>query len=234
MPKRGPGEPVNSTVKPSTVPSNENEKLFLVSDKFFRKQLELSPIGAIGPLSAEEVHVLMATLGQRESTFRTDIFTEFGFAGKYQFGPARLKDLGYIKTSVPVPSTAKGNEAIYVSIMENDNSWSGKNGIVSLQDFRNSPAKQEQIMFESLKKVYSDFSSQMQGRSPADVAGLLTAGHLGGGGGVLAILANESGAKDQLGTSVRTYYNLGKAAIEVSAKKYFDVDAGILLSGDGV
>ncbi|RPE75882.1 LysM peptidoglycan-binding domain-containing protein [Vulcaniibacterium tengchongense] len=73
----------------------------------------------------------LAAVAQRESGNDHTIINRAGFVGKYQFGEAALIDLGYYKS----------DGSNYVNNWKGV--WTGKNGINSLQDFRNSPDVQD-------------------------------------------------------------------------------------------
>lgn len=142
-------------------------------------------------------------LGARESGGNYKSFNRYGYAGKYQMGEAALIDCGYYKK-------ASRN-------YNNDwrGSFTGKDGVFSIQDFLNNPAAQEnaQIIFKKkqwqyLKAVGADkYIGRIINGFKITPSGLLAAAHLKGAGAVREYLQSEGRAnpKDAFGTSVESY-----------------------------
>lgn len=142
-------------------------------------------------------------LGARESGGNYKAFNKYGYAGKYQMGEAAMVDAGYYKKT----------SRIY------NNDWSGtftgRDGVKSLQDFLNNPKAQEnaQILFKKkqwgyLKAVGADkYSGQIINGYKITDSGLLAGAHLKGAGSVITYLKSggKDIGKDAFGTSVESY-----------------------------
>ena len=171
----------------------------------------------IGNLSKDQLTAYFAQIGKSESGGKYNTVNSIGFAGKYQFGFGALVDGGYAKTSVN--SNAQ---------LRNPNSWTGKNGIDSLEAWLNNGAEQEAAMCAYTKRNYSTMcriGALTQDQPPEDVAGMLAVSHLLGPGGAKKFRNGASGA-DQYGTTGATYFNKGKYAVAVLAPKLPTIDAG--------
>lgn len=142
-------------------------------------------------------------LGARESGGNYKAFNKYGYAGKYQMGEAGLIDAGYYKKASKV--------------YNNDwsGSFTGKDGVKSIQDFLNNPAAQEnaQIVFKKrqwgyLKAVGAHkYSGQIINGYEITDSGLLAGAHLKGAGAVIEYLKSggQNNSKDAFGTSVESY-----------------------------
>lgn len=142
-------------------------------------------------------------LGARESGGNYKAFNKYGYAGKYQMGEAALIDSGYYKKA----------SANY------NNDWSGtftgKDGVFSINDFLNNPRAQEnaQIIFKKrqwgyLKGVGADkYVGQVINGIHITPSGLLAGAHLKGPGSVINYLKSngKNNPKDAFGTSVESY-----------------------------
>lgn len=147
-------------------------------------------------------------LGKRESGGDYTIVNSLGFMGKYQFGMARLSDLGY--TERKAGTTGFDNNAF---------AW--KTGY-SQEHFLNTPEFQDRVFREhvknlvsSIKRSYSSSFGQKVYGITFTLSGAVAGAHLGGLGGVSKFL-ELSIAKDAYGTSVADYieqfggYNIEK------------------------
>ena len=142
-------------------------------------------------------------LGARESGGCYNAFNKYGYAGKYQMGEAALIDAGYYKK----PSGKYNNDW--------SGSFTGKDGIKSIQDFLNSPIAQEnaQIIFKKkqwgyLKAVGAhNYVGKTINGFVITQSGLLAAAHLKGAGSVIKYLKSNGQIieKDGFGTSVESY-----------------------------
>ena len=155
-------------------------------------------------------------LGARESCGNYKALNKYGYAGKYQMGEMALVDAGYY---------TKGSNARY------NNDWSGtftgKDGIKSIQDFLNNPQAQEnaQIVYKKkqwkyLKAVGADkYIGKIINGYTITPSGLLAGAHLKGAGSVIKYLKSQGQIieKDGFGTSVETYI-----------KKFADYDVSLL------
>lgn len=142
-------------------------------------------------------------LGARESGGNYKAFNKYGYAGKYQMGEAALIDAGYYKKA----SRTYNNDW--------KGSFTGKDGVNSLQDFLNNPVAQEnaQIIFKKkqwgyLKAIGADkYSGQIINGYKVTDSGLLAGAHLKGAGSVIDYLksSGKNIGKDAFGTSVESY-----------------------------
>ena len=142
-------------------------------------------------------------LGKRESGGNYSAFNKYGYAGKYQMGEMALVDAGYYRK---------------ISGRYN-NDWSGtftgKDGIYSIQDFLNNPKAQEnaQIIYKKrqwgyLKAVGADkYVGCVINGYTITPSGLLAGAHLKGAGSVIKYLKSNGKLieKDGFGTSVESY-----------------------------
>ncbi|WP_017316185.1 hypothetical protein [Mastigocladopsis repens] len=143
----------------------------------------------------------------------TNIENQLGFIGKYQFGEALLKDLGYYDT--PNPYIGGGNG---VDRNNWQGRWTGKNGINSKQDFLNNKNDvQDKAIKEAFEYRWNLINNQLNGRSIKEfigqqrggvvitTSGILAAAHLRGEGGVVKLLLNNEVSQDENGTSILAY-----------------------------
>lgn len=142
-------------------------------------------------------------LGARESGGNYKAFNKFGYAGKYQMGEAALIDCGYYKK-------ASRNY---------NNDWrgtfTGKDGVYSINDFLNNPKAQEnaQIIFKKrqwsyLKALGADkYAGKIINGYTITSSGLLAGAHLKGAGAVIDYLKSDGQKNpcDAFGTSVESY-----------------------------
>lgn len=166
------------------------------------------PTGPIGILTAEEVRVLFANIAKSESNGNYRAVNTIGYSGKYQFGMAALEDAGYVKP---------GSWATYKRNIRLDKPevWVGRDGINSQQDWLNSPAIQEKVMYNNTLRNYKTLvriGGIRKGDTPAQVAGVLKVAHLLGAGGAKN-WRNGKGGADAYGTTGEKYYDQGFAAI---------------------
>ena len=90
----------------------------------------------------------------------------FNFTGKFQFAEPLLIDLGYY---IPGPNGYYGQTATN----EWKGSWTGKNGINSYEEFKNSPAAQEAAIREAFALNYESINKYLakEGKSIDDYIG---------------------------------------------------------------
>ncbi|MEL6267024.1 MAG: 1,4-beta-glucanase, partial [Pseudomonadota bacterium] len=140
-----------------------------------------------------------------------------GFVG-YQFGEALLIDLGYYDDDVFYGAGAATNTW--------DGTWTGKNGVTSLDDFMTADAQevaiQEAFGFnlriirdglaqsgQSLDALIGTTGSYVQNGETVEVeltlTGIMAAAHLRGAYGTLALLQGGSVSTDEFGTSILQY-----------------------------
>ena len=140
-----------------------------------------------------------------------------GFVG-YQFGEALLIDLGYYDDDLFYGNGAASNTW--------DGSWTGKNGVTSLEDFMTKEAQEVAIREAfgfNLKIIQDGLASRGEsladyigttrsyvenGQSvevPLTLTGIMAAAHLRGAYGTLNLLQNGSVSADEYGTSILRY-----------------------------
>ncbi|WP_282610502.1 1,4-beta-glucanase [Pelagibius sp. Alg239-R121] len=140
-----------------------------------------------------------------------------GFVG-YQFGEALMIDLGYYDDDVFYGAGATTNTW--------DGTWTGKNGVNSLEDFMTKEAQevaiQEAFGFnlkiiqeglanngESLDDYIGTTRSYVENGQavevPLTLSGIMAAAHLRGAYGTLALLQGGSVSTDEFGTSILRY-----------------------------
>lgn len=120
-----------------------------------------------------------------------------GYLGKYQFGGAALKDLGYKEGST----------------------WTGKDGINSKEDFLASPEAQEAAMtsYVTIQEGYLESNGAMDyvgtefDGEIITKEGLVAAAHLVGAGAVKKMLKTGVVPEDANGTKAVEYLKLGNS-----------------------
>lgn len=152
-------------------------------------------------------------LGIRESGGNYKALNSYGYAGKYQMGEAALIDCGYYRK----PSGKYNNDW--------SGTFTGKDGVNSIDDFLNNPKAQEnaQIIFKKKQWGYLKAVGALKyiGTTLKDYtitpSGLLAGAHLKGAGSVIKYLASggKENSKDAYGTSLESYIK-GFAGYDIS------------------
>ncbi len=158
----------------------------------------------------------LLVLAQRETGQENppnNIENQLGFIGKYQFGEALLKDLGYYDTLNPYIGGGNGIDKNYWR-----GKWRGKNAINSKQDFLNNKNNvQEKAIQEAFRYKWELIKNQLNGHSIKEfigqrrgnvvitTSGIIAAAHLCGEGGVIKLLLNNQVSQDENGTSILAY-----------------------------
>jgi hypothetical protein len=140
-------------------------------------------------------------VGYSQSDSNYTAISDTGEQGKYKLSAPVLAGLGYVQ------------EGTTNSQLENPNVWTGKDGVFSAADFRNSPSTQEQAMYSFTKQNYSQLQSLgmiTDKTSPEMVAGLLNASHVSSPTAAAAWYQNGQNLSDSTGTSLSQYYNQGR------------------------
>lgn len=205
-----------------------------VADQDIRNQPEAAE--AIGTLSKDETTALMTQIAKTNAakvaasetnpTTNTDPTlvdaTEpdpyaqkdetLGSVGKYQLTHQDLIDLGYVKSSVT------GNDQL-----SDPNSWTGKEGIESLDGYYASPSIQESMMTEMSGRNYNAMLANGSITATDDaetVAGMLSVAHELGPDA--AATWRETGS----GSGATDAFQAGKYAVAVMAPKVAEINAG--------
>jgi hypothetical protein len=139
--------------------------------------------------------------------------------GKYQFGEPLLIDLGYYKADVFYGNGADKNYW--------RGTWTGKRGINSQEQFKNSPDVQEAAIREAFHLNWQRVNSTLEAEGESvnnyigqsktfvdngvsktitiSLSGILTGAHLRGPYGVANLLLNDEVSHDEFGTSILRY-----------------------------
>jgi hypothetical protein len=161
------------------------------------------------PLTQAQTQSLMDAIAQKESSGSyTAVNPVTGYVGKYQFGYAILQTQGYVRAQ---PGRGIANSDLY-----NNNLWTGKNGINSVDDFfANKNNVQETAMFDSMQTNYGILRNSgvidPATSSPDQVAGYIAASQLGAGNAIK--LAQGGSFADRSGTTTQDFYNIGSTAV---------------------
>lgn len=150
------------------------------------------------------------------------------FMGKYQFGEALLRDLGYYQPTVPYyTGDKKTDEENGVDKNYWLGTWTGKKGINSKEQFLDSPEVQEYAILEAFALNWERINETLakQEKSVTDYvgnektfndngvsktititdSGLLAGAHLRGPYGVANLLLDDKVSYDEYGTSILGY-----------------------------
>ena len=204
--------------------------------------------------AAERVSALggfQGALAGRESSGRPTLVNDFGYAGLYQFGAERLKDLG-LYTPGPNEDLATWSKTGRSAAGK----WSGTFDIPghpevrTLQDFLQSTDAQR-IAFgahnaQMEREIDQNGLGQYVGKTLPDGTPITREGikamiHLGGVGGARAVLQGKESPRDAYGTSVSDYAKLGlqsdnsrlaSLVPEQDRQRMLEYAQGELLQGD--
>ena len=174
-----------------------------------------TPNKGVGPLDPIDKKALKTQIAHNESGGKYDAVeaNRGNYLGKYQIGAGALRDEGYIK---PDAYAKYGTKAVnYPS------SWTGKGGVNSKEDFLRNRDAQEKSMDGLLDKNYASLRNTggvQPGDSKEHVSGMLATSHLLGAGDATK-WKNTGGGADANGTTGTSYYNMGRYASNVLAKK---------------
>ena len=202
-----------------SVDATKNQSGTGVGNPALTKDIRQQPpaTDTVGNLSKDQMTAYLAQIGKSESSGNYAAVNQLGYVGKYQMGYQALIDGGYIKSSVT--SNAQ---------LSNPNSWTGKDGITSQNDFLSNPSVQESQMVNYTQKNYTAMVSNgavTADMPPEDVGGMLSVSHLLGAGGANSWRKGAGGA-DANGTTGDTYFNKGKYAVSVLGPQVAPVQAG--------
>lgn len=171
----------------------------------------------------------LAALFQSEGGGDYQVMNKYGYVGKYQFGESALSDLGYYVSDGSSPFITKP-DGHKVFQYQWKGTWTGKDGINSLENFRNSPDEQDVAALAWVRllcsRAHSQGADQYEGKVISGItithSGIVGAAHLKGFGtskhpGVMQFLESNGAndPEDANGTSVSDYidkfgdYDLG-------------------------
>ena len=141
----------------------------------------------------------LQSLAQRESSGNGHSVNKSGYAGLYQMGELALIDAGYYRRDGTEKNDWRGT-------------WTGKNGVNSLQDFLANPATQTQAITTYHNVLWNQITArgldnqlgQTFNGVPITQSGLIAAAHLIGAGGLRSCL-NGGSCTDANNTTALSY-----------------------------
>ena len=153
----------------------------------------------IKPSHKKDYIAFREALGQRESGGDYRAVNPYGYLGKYQFGMARLCDLGYTERK---PGTTGYSNANFI--------W--KNGY-SKEWFLTSPKQQDEIFYKHCqllkKRIVEEFNDYLGVVTVLGISitlsGLIAGAHLGGIGGIRNFVLHGADSLDANGTRISQY-----------------------------
>ena len=149
----------------------EKEKLREEAEKFRIKKYH-----------EDELNRFLTDIGFRESGNRYDITNTWGYMGKYQFGKATLKGLGFKVTRKEFLNNPQLQEEAMMALLLHNK--------------------------EKLQKYIDVFDGQTINGMYISESGILAAAHLGGQGSVKKYFKNGRVFKDAYGTKITSYMEL--------------------------
>ena len=139
-------------------------------------------------------------IGTAESSNNWAAQNRQGYTGRYQFGTARLADLGFYRPGEG--EDLKGNQ------WRGSLSIPGFENVRTIEDFKRSPEAQRAVFKEHIRRIDAAIDAT-PGAAAFDRNGLRSVAHLGGEGGMRRFV--ESGGQynpaDSNGTTLAAYYN---------------------------
>jgi len=128
----------------------------------------------IGILTGSQVQALLAQVANSVDQGYDKISQELGI-GKFGFDVEQLEKAGYVK-----PGTAKRflNSSNFVELMKSPSVWTGKNGVVSLDNILSDPNRQNQIQIELFEYGYTSLESAGVIKKPASSPGSINSGQV--------------------------------------------------------
>jgi hypothetical protein len=197
---------LNNVLKDSngnTVYDNDGEPIPL-------RNPEVTDKNSFYPLKEGDVNVLLTSLATKLSDRDPTKEGEAGELGLYQISPASLVSLGYLRR----PSGGIVDE----TTAEDENSWTGKDGIRNKSAFLNSNAIQETAMISLIQKNYNTLvrlNKITDNTSVPIAAGLLASAHVVGPKN-----ADKFDKKDTYGTKARDFFYIGNSSLNGEDKDY--------------
>lgn len=161
----------------------------------------------LGSLDKDQMQAYLAQVGYSQSNSNYTAVSTNGEQGKYKLGADVLAGLGYVQ------------QGTTNSQLENPNVWTGKDGMFSASEFRNSPTIQEQAAYNFTKENYSKLQADgliTDNTSAETIAGLLTASHVSSPTVASNWYQNGQNLSDSTGTTLSQYYNQGRYSLSQS------------------
>lgn len=209
---------LNNVLKDSngnTVYDNDGEPIPL-------RNTDVTDKSSFYPLKESDVTVLLSAIANKLSEGDITKEGENGELGLYQITPASLISLGYLRR----PSGGIVDE----TTADDENSWTGKDGIRNKDSFLNSSSIQEIAMLSLVQKNYNTLvrlGKITDNTSVPIVAGLIASSHIVGPKN-----ADKFDKKDTYGTKARDFFYIGNSSLNGEDKDYEQVfeDAGNYLA----
>jgi phage tail protein X len=183
------------------------------------------------PNSKGNLQAMLKALGEFESGKRDGdpeqyrVENSLGFIGKYQFGEALLKDLGYYQAD---PVYNGGGNGVAKNFWKG--TWTNKRGVGSKAAFQNASQVQEAAILEAFRLNWTRINEDLaqQGKSvngylnqvmtfndhgtpktvTISLSGLLAGAHLRGPYGVAKLLLEGTVSVDEFKTSILKYVDV--------------------------
>lgn len=146
-----------------------------------RKLREIAIRDSINQYHKDELDRYLDAIGFRESGNRYNVTNTFGYMGKYQFGKATLKGLGYNVSKKEFLNNPDLQEEAMLSLLNH-----------------NKEKLQQYIDIYDGKTINGIYITE---------SGILAAAHLGGQGSVKRYFKNGKVFKDGYGTRITSYMN---------------------------
>ena len=146
-----------------------------------RKLREIAIQDSINQYHNDELDRYLDAIGFRESGNRYNITNTFGYMGKYQFGKATLKGLGYNVSRKEFLNNPDLQEEAMLSLLNHNK--------------------------EKLQKYIDIYDGKTINGIYITESGILAAAHLGGQGSVRRYFKNGKVFKDGYGTKITSYMN---------------------------
>lgn len=146
-----------------------------------RKLREIAIRDSINQYHKDELDRYLDAIGFRESGNRYNVTNTFGYMGKYQFGKATLKGLGYNVSKKEFLNNPNLQEEAMLSLLNH-----------------NKEKLQQYIDIYDGKTINGIYITE---------SGILAAAHLGGQGSVKRYFKNGKVFKDGYGTRITSYMN---------------------------
>lgn len=200
---------LNNVLKDSngnTVYDNDGEPIPL-------RNTDVTDKSSFYPLKESDVTVLLSAIANKLSEGNITKEGENGELGLYQITPASLISLGYLRR----PSGGIVDE----TTADDENSWTGKDGIRNKDSFLNSSSIQEIAMLSLVQKNYNTLvrlGKITDNTSVPIVAGLIASSHIVGPKN-----ADKFDKKDTYGTKARDFFYIGNSSLNGEDKDYEQV-----------
>ena len=192
-------DPLNPTIDQTTTAQGQNAR---PGEPLAESEL----VGVIDGFNRAQTAAYLGAVGFRESTNRYGLVNSIGFAGKYQFGSAALKEAGMLKSSASNRNSS----------MDDPSNWTGQYGCNNKQDWLANVGNCQEYAMITYTNINRRYLLNNGGIRPSDtieqIGGMLMGAHLLGAGGMRNWRRGQGGA-DAYGTTGGEYYELGSTAI---------------------